>query len=161
MNKIFTATSLLMLTGWSTGFSKPEPKVEATLAPKPEIPKIITEGLAVYQATGAKEALATWLKGSPVEKDTTTNNNITTLLSQVEGAYGKISGFEPIRLVAVAPSVQRLYFIIKYERGPLYGLFDCFKSRSGWVVNNIEFNIVAKAIVPQAILEGTSKVSAP
>jgi hypothetical protein len=138
----------------------------SSCAAKPEIPKVIADGFSAYQTSGSKDALALWLKGSPVENDAATSANMNGLLSQVEKAYGKMSGFELIRTVPISPSVQRIYIVIRFERGPLYALFDCFKpsldkANPTWIVNNLECNIAAKAILPPALLEGSLRPGGP
>jgi hypothetical protein len=51
-----------------------------------DIPAIVTDGLKAYRESGGKAALSAWLKGSPLENDTTTSANMTGLFSQIEAA---------------------------------------------------------------------------
>ncbi len=37
------------------------------------VPPIVSNGLTAYKESGGKAALAVWLRGSPMENDTTTN----------------------------------------------------------------------------------------
>jgi len=118
------------------------------------VPTIVSDWLGVYQKSGEQEAMAAWFKGSPIESDTNATVNIAGLFTRMETAYGKMTGFEPIRTVAVAPSYQRVYVLIKYERSPLFAWFDCYKINGSWAVTTVDFNIKASAILPEPVLGG-------
>lgn len=122
-----------------------------------DIPSIVTDGIAAYQKSGGKAALAAWLKGSPMENDTTTSIHMSGLLSQIETAYGKMIGFDPIRVVAISPSVQRVYVLLKFEKGPLYASFDCYKAQGNWIIPNLDCNTKANLILPPNLLDGSKQ----
>ena len=119
-----------------------------------DIPGIVTDGLAVYQKSGGKEALATWLKNSALENDMATRLKVVGGLTQIEGAYGKMVGFEPIRSVSIAPSLRRIYILVKFEQGPVYAVFDCYKRAGDWIIPTLDFNTKPTAILPPNILGG-------
>jgi hypothetical protein len=121
-----------------------------------DIPPIVTTGLEAYQKSGANAALEVWLKGSALDGDTTTRLNLIRGLTQIqiEAAYGKVVGFEPIRSVTIAPSLHRIYILIKFERGPIYAVFDCYKTEHGWIIPSLDFNAKPTAILPAQILGG-------
>ena len=129
----------------------------ASASAQTDLPPIISNGLDAYQKTDGKAALAAWLKGSPVENDTTTKMQVNGLLAQIEAAYGKMIGSETLRVVTLSPSMQRVYLLIKFEKGPLYASFDCYKSPTGWIVPICDFNTKANTILPAGLLAGSSK----
>jgi hypothetical protein len=122
-----------------------------------DVPNIVTDGFAAYQKSGGKAALAAWLKGSPMENDTTTNINMTGLLGQIETAYGKMVGFDTLRVVVVSPALQRVYVLIKFEKGPMYASFDCYKAPAGWIIPILNFNTKASEVLPANFLNGSSQ----
>jgi hypothetical protein len=119
-----------------------------------DIPAIVSSGLDAYKKSGGKAALAVWLKGSSLESDTSTGVKMIGILNQIEAAYGKMIGFEKIRLVPVSPSLIRAYVLMKYEKGPLYAAFDCYKTEAGWVIPQVDFNTKASAVLPESFLVG-------
>src|SRR5437773_1555036 len=85
-----------------------------------DIPGVVTDGLNAYQKSGGKAALTAWLKGSPMENDTTTSISMSGLLGQIDTAYGKMVGFDVLQVVLVSPVLQRIYVLIRFEKGPVY-----------------------------------------
>lgn len=115
------------------------------------IPPLVTQGLQVFQENGAQAALAIWLKGSPVEKNTDAQKQVLAMFGQIERSYGKMIGSEPLRVVPVSHSVMRVYVILKFERGPLYAAFDCYKATEEWVIPTMDFNVKPAAIIPASL----------
>lgn len=104
------------------------------------IPSILLDGFRTFKDSGSKEAVSIWLKRSPIESELKTVETIKRLLSQVEEAYGKYEGWEIIRVVETSPSVQRFYITIKFEHGPLFAIFDCYKQKDEWTIFSLDFN---------------------
>ena len=118
------------------------------------VPDIVTKGLAAYEKSGGVVAMATWLKGSPIETDTTTKMTVTGGIAQIETLYGKMIGFETIRVANVTPSMLRVYVMLKFERGPVFFSFDCYRAEKDWTIPFIDFNSKAGSILPASILAG-------
>src|ERR1700748_25993 len=83
-----------------------------------DIPNILREGLNALQNSGGKAAVAIWHKGSPMENNSAATASNERFLAEVEGDYGKMLGFELIRIVSLSPSCEWVYIVIKYEKGP-------------------------------------------
>lgn len=115
-------------------------------------PAIVTDGLNAYYRNGAKAALNVWLAGSPLE-----NNFSPEGFAQIEKAYGRMLGYEIIRVVPVSPSIQRVYVLIKYEWGPAYVAFDCYKPDTRWIIPMLSYNTKPTAVLPERLLIGTGK----
>lgn len=98
--------------------------------------------------------MAVWLKGSPLEADTTRRTTFIGEIAKLESLYGKMVGFETIHAVIVVPSMLRDYVMVKFERGPVYFAFDCYKAKNHWTIPQINFNARADAVLPAAILSG-------
>jgi hypothetical protein len=126
----------------------------STLALRAETdaPAIVTEGLKAYFTPGRSAAVDLWLRGSPLSDDRSTANKINDALARIEREYGRMIGSEPIRVVAVAPSLRRVYVLLKFEKGPGYGVFDCYRAEKDWVITTLDFNAKSAAIMPSNLL---------
>jgi len=115
-------------------------------------PAIVTDGLNAYYRNGTKAALNVWLAGSPLE-----NNFSPEGFAQIEKDYGRMVGFEMIRVVPVSASMQRVYVLIKYEWGPAYVVFDCYKPDTRWIIPMLSYNTKPAAVLPERMLIGPGK----
>ena len=127
--------------------------VLASSTPAQDIPAIVSNGLDAFKTSGGKAALATWLKGSALENDSATNSTIIGILNEIDSAYGKMKGFEKLRVVSITPSFRRVYLLIKFEKGPIFVVFDCYKFNSEWIIPQLDFNTKAGSVLPAGILE--------
>ena len=131
--------------------------IAATVAAAPDVPPIVGEGLEMYQKKRGDDALAVWLKGSPIENDTATKKQFEGYFTLIDKLYGKMLSYELVRVVPVAPSYERVYLIARHERGPVFYVFDCYRSDAGWIIPTFELNTRAKEVLPPQILSGTSQ----
>lgn len=122
------------------------------------MPGIVIDGLKAYQKSGSKAALAIWLKESPMETgDYSTSVNMDGLLSRIEKSYGKMIGFEPVRTVNLSPSVCRVYLVLRFEKGPAFASFDCYKSKEAWTIPSLDIHTKASQVFPPGLIGGSSQ----
>ena len=133
-------TILLLLALTGSAFAELEP------------PAIVTDGLNAYWRNGGKAALSVWVQGSSLESDLPAD-----AFSGIEKAYGRMIGFETIRVVPVAPSMERVYVLVKYERGPAYFSFDCYKAETNWIIPIMSYNTKPAAVLPERMLVGEGR----
>lgn len=125
-----------------------------TSGPQSDTPDIVLQGMSAYQKGDLHAALAVWLHGSPVENETTTERMVASL-APIEQAYGKMVGYDVLRVVDLGAAVRRVYAVIRFERGPLYAYFDCYQQASGnWVIPTLMANARASEILPADLLAG-------
>jgi len=117
-----------------------------------EPPAIVTDGLNAYWRNGGKAAWSVWVKGSSLEYELPTD-----AFAGIEKAYGRMIGFETIRVTPVCPSMQRVYMLVKYERGPAYFSFDCYKTERDWIIPIMCYNTKPAAVLPERLLLGEGK----
>ena len=115
------------------------------------IPSIVTDGLAAYQENGSQAAMSVWNKGALMDTLVDQTTRLNSLFSQVELGYGKMTGYEPIRVVVIAPSLLRVYILLKFDKGPLYGSFDCYKTKTGWIIASMDCNTKPEIILPPGV----------
>lgn len=118
-----------------------------------EVPRIVSAGFAAYESNDSRAALAVWLAGSPVSNPATTEQMVASL-APIEAAYGRVIGHEILRVVSVSPSLRRVYAVVRYERGPLFVLFDCYRTSNDWIIPMFLTNTKASDILPASLLSG-------
>lgn len=138
MKRLLVIASIIALTSLSYG---QEPT-----------PDIIGNGIAALTKEGSAAALSVWLKGSPIESDTTGRSKILGALSAVADLYGKPLGVDIIQSFAMTPSLTRVYGVINYQKGVLYSRWDCYKSASGWIIPEFFVNTTAEQVLPARLL---------
>lgn len=118
-----------------------------------DAPKKVIDGMEAYKTAGFGGAFEIWLKGSPLENDKTTMTNLKGALTQIESTYGKMMGYEILRVVKISAITIRTYAEIRYEKGPLFLYVDCYKTAAGWIVPMMRFHTEADKLLPADIFE--------
>ena len=132
---------LLLLCLAGSAFANPQPL------------DLVIEGLNSYCRSGGAAAVETWQKGSVREGF----SFVEEFFAQTEKLYGRVLGFETIRVVPVSASMQRVYILLKYERGPAYLSFDCYKPDSNWIIPRMNCDTKPEAVLPERLLAGTGR----
>ena len=123
-------------------------------APRPEVPAIITRGLEAYRTGGLGAAVDVWIEGSPVA-GSSAKAQLVGSLAPLESMYGRMVGADVLDVVEIGSHVRRIYAVIRLERGPLYGFFECYQTPDGsWIVPMLLFNSKAQDILPARYLGG-------
>jgi len=118
-----------------------------------KVPDVVTAGIDAYMKSGSRAAIEAWIKGSAVETDRRLRDQIANTLQQTEMLYGKLLGWELVRVVPITASFRRVYAALKYERGPLWAAFDCYEANA-WILADVQFHTSAKEVLPTSILSG-------
>lgn len=124
-----------------------------------DVPRVVLDGFDAYRKSGLRAGLDAWLKTSPVAA-TVNLEQMMSALSQIEGLYGRMTGYDVLRVVHVGTRVRRVYFVVLYEKGPLYGYIDCYQTSQGWVVPGFLTNAQPGVILPPDLLTGDPRASA-
>lgn len=122
-------------------------------AETPAVPDIVKRGFDAYLNSGVEAGVDEWLKGSPIEKEKTMRLQVIGGVTTIESSYGKLTGWELIRVVALSDSARRIYIVAKYEKGPLYMSFDCYNAKD-WIIPVLNLNTKATEILPPNLLGG-------
>lgn len=60
--------------------------------------------------------------------------------------------------VETSPSLRRVYLIIRFEKGPLYASFDCYKPGvESWILPQCDFNTKANLVFPPSLIAGSAQ----
>jgi len=147
MKKTLAALALLLL-------ALAVPTVtHAAPATAPAVPDIVTKGFDAYKKSSA-DAIDTWFLGSPMEKDVQARVTVAGNLGNFEKVYGAYLGWELIKVVPITASTEIVYAVAKFEKGPLWIAFNCYKAADQWTLPSIRLNQSAENILPQSILSG-------
>jgi hypothetical protein len=117
------------------------------------VPDIVTVGVTAYEKGTADAAVDAWVRGSAIEHDPKQREALVNGLNNIQRLYGAWIGWELIRVVKFSPSCWRVYGVVRYEKGPAYVLFDCYKT-SDWILNDFEVNVSADKLLPAGLLAG-------
>jgi len=106
-----------------------------------------------YKAKGASEFLPTLVKGSRLQyAGDASLAQAGDMLRKIETYYGAYQGLELVGSMALTVSTRVVYFVLKYERGPLYGVADVYQTRHGEIVTNSNVNTELDKIMPPGLI---------
>ncbi|WP_019603063.1 hypothetical protein [Teredinibacter turnerae] len=113
-----------------------------------EPPKILTNAMDAYMEKGRSAFLPAMLKGSPLEneKSVLVQEN---MIGQVESYYGKPESWEVLAECDLTERFRSTYYIVYYEKGPVFGYVDTYKLKSGFeIAAKFQFHTEAAQILP-------------
>ncbi len=114
-------------------------------------PVIISNALEKYQKEGADHLIPNLLLGSPIEGDKQALSQ-ANLIRQIETFYGKYQKAELFKIVTITQSTTLVYFVMKYEKGPLYGSATVFNHNGKEVIPTFNFHTDIQNIFPSEII---------
>jgi hypothetical protein len=117
-----------------------------------DAPQIVVDAFKAYQSDGFEKAFSIWMKGSPLENDKSSLMSMKGGFTQIETAYGKMVGYEIIKVYQITKHNIRTYAVILYEKGPVYMYVDCYKSHSGWIIPELQFHTKPQMVLPGDVL---------
>jgi hypothetical protein len=113
-----------------------------------DVPAIVVDGFNAYAKSGSDEAINVWCKGSPMEADLTNRMTTASNLAKFEGAYGKYIGWELVKVYTLTPSTKVVFAVAKFEKGPLWLAFSCYKATDAWNIPTLGMAADAMKILP-------------
>lgn len=125
----------------------------ATARDNTQIPLPLKKAVTAYEEKGVNTFIPV-LYGTPL----TLNSNLeflngTSILIKVEKLYGNYTGLEIINDLQISTSTRSVFFIMTYQRGPLYGVITTYKtSDEKEVVMEFKINIERQQIIPDSYL---------
>jgi len=148
----YLLTLLTLLS--SAAFSKSRQSIEP--------PAQLRNAAKAYKVSGAHAFLPSLFRkqlASGSKSNALSKNNIpkTNILKTVEKIYGNYVGLEMVDIIRVSKSIQLVFFILKYQRGPLYGVITTYQSNKGERIIGFKINTEIGEIIPMHLL-GLSKL---
>ncbi len=116
-----------------------------------DVPPPIILGLIAYRDKGLDAAVQAWIKDSALEVNKDPLPQVEPL-RQASSYFGVYRNFEILSMQDVSLRVRAVYFVMNYDRGPLFGRFLTFRSEDhGWLVLSFDFNTNPELILPQPV----------
>ncbi len=110
-------------------------------------PTIIKNALDKYKKEGTDVLMPALLKGSPLEGDKTALSQ-ASLVTQIETFYGKYHSYEKINIVTISESTKLVYYVMNYEKGPLFSTATVYKINGQEIIINFKFHTDIHQIIP-------------
>lgn len=117
------------------------------------VPPIVAKGFEEFEKNGTLAAMGVWLAGSARDNDDE-QDRATAKMSSIQGIFGRMLGYELIRVVMLSPSTKRAYAAVKFERGVAWMSFDCYRPGKDWIISRFDFGTNANLVLPPNILGG-------
>jgi len=119
--------------------------------------EIIENGFKSFKEGGAEAAWSTWSKGGPLEG----SKDLMAQASQfgsIGAYYGDYVGHEYVSEKILGPRNKIVYVIMNLETGPVYGIFNLYKTSKGnWAAPNFLFHTQPQQIWPANIYSNCSE----
>lgn len=116
-----------------------------------DVPEIMRNAFEKYQKEGTDQLIPALLKGSPLEGDKTALSQVNSL-RQIETFYGRYLDYEIVESLALSKSTQLLYYVLNYEKGPLFGKATVYKANGKEMVTNFNFHTEIHQIIPAELI---------
>jgi len=115
-------------------------------------PPIVLDGLKSVVRSGIDTAVTVWFKGSPVQDDSASKNQITQAFAKLPAWFGKPIDFEVLKTYLLGIHFKRTYAIVLFEGAPLFFRFDFYLGPKSWTMQHLDFNTDRTKILPDALL---------
>ena len=120
-----------------------------------DLPLPLFEAAEAYEKNGSDAFLPVLVGKSRLQyADSTSLQQASNVFRVIEQLYGEYVGIELVRSVPISASIRIVYFVLKYERGPLYGVVDVYDIKGGEIVTNSDVNTEIMRIIPAGIIAG-------
>ncbi|MCL6417345.1 hypothetical protein MIB92_16925 [Aestuariirhabdus sp. Z084] len=100
-----------------------------------------------YLATGADAFIPALVEGSALEGQEGILAQVA-ILQQVEGVYGAYEGFDVIYEKNLTSRVRLVYYVMNYEKSPLFGVATYYQRNDKEIVTNLNFNTQMWNVLP-------------
>lgn len=117
------------------------------------VPPIVGKGFEEFQKNGTLAAMGVWLAGSARDNDDD-QDRATAKMNSLQGLFGRMLGYELVRVVSLSLSSKRVYAAVKFEKGVAWMSFDCYRAEKDWIISRFDFGTNANLILPPNILGG-------
>jgi hypothetical protein len=97
--------------------------------------------------------MGVWFAGSARDNDDD-QDRATAKLSSLQGLFGRMLGYELIRVVPLSPSTKRVYAAVKFDKGVAWMSFDCYRAEKDWIISRFDLGTNANLVLPPNILGG-------
>ncbi len=116
-----------------------------------ELPTPLKKALEAYKEKGVEQFIPTLLKGSPAESDETALSQVNNI-RQIEDFCGSYIGYEMVGSGQVVESTREVYYVLNYEKCPVFGRVTAYKTAQGEFITEFEFRTNIGEIIPRELI---------
>jgi hypothetical protein len=116
----------------------------------PDAAPLAVSGLEAYQRAGAQAAFDVWLANVPAKDAERLRAELLPPLHRMEERSGRFQGYDALGAARLGPHYQRQYFVLRYEKSPLFMRFDAYYSSGVWIFQHVSCDANPAKILPPA-----------
>lgn len=105
-----------------------------------------------YKKSGANAFLPTLFHKQMASGNQQNMLSKTNILREVEKVYGNFVGLEMVDNIRVSNSTNIIFFILKYQQGPLYGVITTYQLKRSKRITGFKIHTEISQIIPTQIL---------
>ena len=113
-----------------------------------DVPAVVTDGLAAFVAEGVDAALDVWLQTWPDEDVAVGRPQLRSAFQRLHEQAGSLMGHDFVGSAPWGQRARRVYFVMLYEKQPVYARFDVYRATNEWKVVNLTVNTDPALIFP-------------
>jgi len=118
-----------------------------------DIPRPFSQALSAYKKEGISGFMTALVHGSPLEGNREMRQQ-EQVLEKIEAYYGHYQSYDILRVNRLSESTRLIYFLLNYEKGPVFGTLTAFKSGDRETITSFQFHTKAEKIFPESLLIG-------
>jgi hypothetical protein len=111
----------------------------------------IENAAKAYLEKGPEAFIPALLKGSPLEGEKSAYTQ-SAEIRKIEAYYGKFLGVELMREQKLSETTRLVYYIMNFEKSPVFGDAILYKIKDKEIVTSFNFNTELWSIVPREVV---------
>lgn len=118
-----------------------------------EVPRPLSKALSIYKKGGVESFIRTLVSGGPLEGNQELHMQ-AMVLEKIEKYYGAYRSFQILHVTRLSGSTRLIYFLMNYEKGPVFGKLTAYKNGDEETITSFRFHTKPDKIFPEALLVG-------
>ena len=115
------------------------------------LPPIATQGLDLLVTGRGDSAVRLWTSAWTGPEDIGKRQDVIDGFRQLSKMLGRVHGYDLIRVVDITPHLRRAYFLLRYEKQPVYLLLVLYEAKEAWMVATFNFNTDGDKVLPPTL----------
>jgi len=118
-----------------------------SLVAQDSLPAPVAAGLTALKAGRCNDAFKMWSEAWTAAEDVGKQQQLLAGCALLD-RFGQMFGYEVIKTVNVGVSIQRLYFVLKYQAQPIYLMVVAYRPDQEWRVIGVNWHTFGDQILP-------------
>lgn len=125
--------------------------IPSLVAAQQPIPPLVSKGLDLLIDGQCEAAFQEWTNGWTAPDDSVKRQTLMGSCAVLQ-QFGKLNGYDIVRVVPVTPSLTRVYVLLRYDLQPLYLLLVAYRPKRDWKITTVTWNTLPEKVFPPDIL---------